>query len=127
MLAYLIDTNILIDHLREYKSILSFIKECLVKNYRLKISVITRAEIKAGQSMKEPKQAKKAELLLSIFDVVCLDSLIADKAGNLKRKYSINIIDAIIAATALITNSVLLTRNTKHFKDISNLKIKSIL
>ncbi len=127
MASYLLDTNILVDHLRKYKSILPFVQKCRSQKCVLRISAITRAEIQAGQTVNHPLQAKKVEALLSIFDTVPLDELIADQAGALKRKHDSNIVDAIIAASAIFTESILLTRNTKHFQKISGLKIKSAL
>lgn len=127
MVSYLLDTNILVDHLRKYKSILPFVRKCQSQDCVLRISAITRAEIQAGQSVNNPLQAQKAKELLSIFNLVPVDELIADKAGELKRKHGLNIIDSIIAASSILTESILLTRNIKHFQNIPNLKIKSAL
>jgi hypothetical protein len=41
----------------------------------------------------------------------------------LRRKYKIKLPDAIIAATALYTNSTLITRNIKDFSKIKDLNI----
>lgn len=125
MKSYLFDTNILIDHLRRHKSILSFVRQCQSDGFLLRISAMTRAEIKAGQSIEHLAQAQKAENLLSIFTLIPIDKEIADQAGELKRKFSLNLIDAIIAASAILTESILITRNTKHFLNIPELKIKS--
>ena len=55
-----------------------------------------------------------------------LDQNIADLAADLRRMYRIKTADSIIAATAIFTGTMLVTRNIKDFKNIEGLKIKNI-
>jgi len=48
--------------------------------------------------------------------------LIADTAIDLRKKIDIRLPDAIIAATGIINNLTLITRNENDFKGISKLK-----
>ena len=58
--------------------------------------------------------------------VIELESAIKIKAAEIRKLYKIKLPDAIIAATSLIYNLTLITRNTKDFEDIEGLKILNI-
>lgn len=52
--------------------------------------------------------------------------LAAARRGEARRKnYSLKIADSAIAATALFTGSILLTRNVKDFRRVPELKLQS--
>lgn len=55
--------------------------------------------------------------------IIPLDNSIADKAIELKRKTNIKLADAVIAATALMNNLSLATRNKEDFKDLEGLEV----
>ncbi|MDP3734847.1 MAG: PIN domain-containing protein [bacterium] len=52
------------------------------------------------------------------FVLLGLDATSARKAGMLKRDYRTPFADAIVAATALIYNLPLVTRNVRHYQPI---------
>jgi len=56
----------------------------------------------------------------SIFE---LTEEVADSCIDLRKKYKTKLPDAIIAATALVYEFTLITRNVSDFKNIKNLKI----
>ena len=123
--SMLIDSDILIDHLRKEKKALDFLDDETGRETLLFLSVISRAEIYAGLRKGEE------ESINSLFEVIApvnIDSSIADKAGEYLKKFSkshaLNIGDAIIAATASEMGLILATRNIKHYpmKDISVVK-----
>ena len=58
--------------------------------------------------------------------IVSLDLLIAETAAQLKRNYKLKLADTVVAASALITGASLITRNTRDFKKIKNLKLIEI-
>jgi len=60
---------------------------------------------------------------LSLFKTVDVTFAIAEKAGELRRKYSTNPIDSIIAATAISNNLKLVTCNISHYQIIEGLTI----
>jgi len=66
---------------------------------------------------------KKAERFVSYADVVNIDNEVAGRAVELMRGKSANLADAVIAATALINEYTLLTRNIDDFKKIKGLKL----
>lgn len=52
-----------------------------------------------------------------------LDELIILKAIEIRRMYRTKLPDAIITAAVLINELILISRNTKDFKNISGLKV----
>ena len=123
--SLLIDTDVLIDHLRKEKRALRFLAEELEKNSLIFVSVISRVEILAGIRKGED------DIVNSLFEIlipVNVDISIADRAGEYLRKYSkshaTSIGDALIAATSKEMSLMLITRNVKHYpmKDITILK-----
>ena len=123
--SLLIDSDILIDHLRKERKALDFLDTEIEKGRLLFLSVISRAEVYAGIRKGEEEIVSGLFVIITPINV---DAAIADKAGEYLRKYSkshaLNIGDAIIAATAGEMELSLVTRNVKHYpmKDIAVLK-----
>lgn len=116
MADYLLDSNVLILHLREDPRATGLLTQW-AKRHALYISVITRTEILAG--MRPSEEVTTAELLTSLISLP-VDSAIADEAGRLiyrhaRRGLHISFPDALIAATALLHELTLVTTNVKHF------------
>lgn len=82
------------------------------------ISAITEAELFAGRTMRDAESVERTELLLSVFEIVSVNSGVAREAGRLKREYDCSLPDALIAATAILLGAELITRNERHFKMI---------
>jgi predicted nucleic acid-binding protein len=55
--------------------------------------------------------------------IIELEQPIKIKTADIRKQYNLKIPDAIIAATALINNLTLITRNTKDFEKVEGLKI----
>lgn len=124
---YLIDTNIIIDQLRGFKSIVDYLQHSEdSKDFVIFISVITELEIYSGKSMDNSDHQKVADSLLGSMLKIPIDSETAKYAGKIKRKYKSNFPDALIAATAIANNCTLVTRNAKHFQGISKLKLHKL-
>ena len=102
---YLLDTNILIYYwkgeipLSEVKNIEDILKRSLI------ISIITKIE------------------LLGHSKVLPVDDDLADLTIELRRNSNIKLADALIAATALLNDLVLVTRNEEDFAMIDDLTI----
>jgi len=119
---FLIDTDVLIDFLRGLKEARDFLFR-LRKEGKLLISVINVAEIYSGKEIKNFAKRKIIDQFLSEFEIVSLDENLAKRAGEIKLDYQLPFADAIVAATAINTQSILVTRNIKHFSKIKNLKL----
>jgi len=121
---YLIDSDILIDFLRGLNKTQGFLFK-LRKEGKLLISVINVVEIYSGKEIKNLKKREIIEHFLSEFEIIPLDENLAKLAGEIRLNYHLPFADAIVAAIAIYTGSILVTRNIKHFSQVKNLKLKS--
>ena len=111
---YLIDTDILIEHLRGKINISSIVGN--FSNNIYYISVISIAEI---YSFLFTQEYQAVDELIRIMTVINIDSLVSKTAGKYRMLYykshNLTIPDALIAATAKINGLALITRNIRHF------------
>lgn len=115
-MSVLIDTSVLIDVLRGDRAAGKVLVQAR-KAGPLYASEITRLEVLAGM---RPAEQSATLALLSSVTWYPLDSRVAEVAGELGRQWlpgnrGIDSADLAIAATAVILDVVLLTRNVKHF------------
>jgi predicted nucleic acid-binding protein len=127
MSNYLLDTGIIIRHLRGKKPIVQLLRG-LGKQSQLAVASITRLEVRVGMRQDEQFLTSK---LLSRFQTYPLDHTIADRAGDFVRwanqnQQALAIPDAIIAATATQHQLTLVTLNTKDFDFLPNLALYPI-
>ena len=108
MVNALFDTNILIDYLNGVKHA----KTELARYSDKSISVITWMEVLVGATT-ETEPAIRA--FLNQFSSLPIDNHISDLAVSIRKKYKIKLPDAIVWATAIANNRLLVTRNTKDF------------
>jgi len=108
----LVDTNVCIDHLEGVKR--------LPRRGRLAYSVITRAELLAGGQAHEAAVRR----LLAGMDEVIVDRRVADRAGELRR-VGLRMPDALIAATGLVHQMTVLTRNLADFRKAPGLRVRA--
>jgi predicted nucleic acid-binding protein len=115
------DTNAIIDYLGNKISPagMEFMSEVI--NTNPQVSVITKIEILGFNAPEEYYR------LLAHFmdDVMILDltGKIVETCIDIRKTHHIKLPDAIIAATALVYNFVLITRNVPDFKNIPNLHL----
>src|SRR3989338_6418149 len=79
-----------------------------------------------SSSLLTSQDIAEIDMLLASVSIVPLDSQIARIGAKLRREYRLKTPDSIVAATALFTNSTLLTRNIKDFKRISGLPVQAV-
>ena len=125
MAKFLLDTNILIDHLRGEPQATAFLQDVGTGRVRASISVITESEILASRTLSR-KQLRDIEALLATLPKLAVTSRVARTAARLQRTYPIDLPDALIAATAHIANASLVTRNVKHFRSIKELHLHAL-
>lgn len=110
-MKYLLDSVILIDHFNGIRQATEFISEHAAA---CGLSVITRAEVLTGFTQASEDLARP---LLNAFPTLPLTTDIADTAAELRRDRRWKLPDAIQAAFAKHHELILVTRNTKDFKD----------
>jgi predicted nucleic acid-binding protein len=117
---YLLDTNTIIDFCN---SKLPENAKKLLTGIEPSISVITQIELFA--SAKIPQQEKlKLEAFVDICTVYdSINANIVAKTIAIRQQHKTKLPDAIIAATALVYDLVLISRNTSDFKNVQGLKV----
>lgn len=110
----LVDTDVFIDHLRGAVAIKP-------GRHRLHYSVVTRAELFAGNTA-----TNLSTQLLAPFKELNVDRAVAERAGRIAREFGVRLPDALIAATALEHGLGLVTRNVKDFVAVRGLRIRSL-
>jgi predicted nucleic acid-binding protein len=126
----ILDTNIIIDHLRSSgsrRSALLEISESYPKTI-LAVSLVSVQELYEGQSTLHSEKEKDLLATLSPLKLLPYTYDIAKLAGAIARdsKRSIELADAAIAATAILNNAQLYTKNLKDFQEIPNLELFSL-
>ncbi len=117
---YILDTNTVIDYVGDKLPQDSVLAMDKIVNDEFNISIIVRIEALGFNG--EEAEMQKLKEFLSLAKIYYVDDLIADKTIDLRKTYrKLKLGDAIIAATALVNNLTLISRNTKDFEDISGL------
>lgn len=119
---YLFDTNILIYYFADAIPApeLNRIEEILKTSFH--VSIITKIEFFGFEKFSEDSFTREEEFF-GYATVIPLTDEIADIAIDLRKKCRVKLPDAIIAATCILNNFTLITRNEKDFAGISELKI----
>ncbi len=114
--SYVIDSDVLIDHLRGYSAALDFIDSLILDGAEVCFSVISEAEI---YSNVQPGEEASILALFGALTRLNVNGVIARKAGEYRALYrpshGMALPDALIAATAFVHQSALITRNTRHY------------
>lgn len=127
-MKYLLDTNVIVEHLRGKRSIeVSFVKTGSA------ISIITQAELFYGayKSKKPEENLRKIKEMLDDLRIAILPLTedVLDNYGKTKTELEakgqrLDEFDLLIVATALSLDLILVTGNIKHFQRISQLKLR---
>ncbi len=130
-MIYLLDTNVISETVRHKpdSKVISWLKSIDPSFFSL--SVITLGEIRKGTEKLHDGQRKQKliqwleiELLQTFQDrIIPITAEVADKWGYVSSTCNIAAVDGLIAASALVHNQRLVTRNVKDFKDIPGLEI----
>ena len=97
--------------------------ESLFGKENVLFSAITETELIAGQSCENNDIKNKVLQMLNSFHKREVTNRVALVAGDLCRRYGVDLPDGIIAATAIINKSELFTKNLKDFQKIEGLKV----
>lgn len=123
-----LDTNIVIDHLRcrgKKKSALDRLNEQFSRD-EMGISMVTIQELYEGGSTLNPDREEELVVLVGSLKIFPYSYEVAKKSGemarDLERKRPIEIPDAAIAATCLVNHCQLATFDKKDFIGIEGLE-----
>lgn len=120
----LIDTDFLIDAGRGIAQAIECLDE-IRANSALAISVVTQLKLMVG--CRNKTELRKLDKFLKQVQVLRINEAISDKAVELLRQYRLShgllIADSLIAATALVMDVPLKSKNQSDFKAIAGLKL----
>lgn len=122
----ILDTNIIIDHLRlEQKQKDSQLMKIAKQKPKevLALSIISVQELYEGRSTQDSQKEQYLLATISPLKILPYTYEVAQLAGEIARDLNrpIELADAAIAATAILNGSSLLTTNKKDFTGIKNL------
>jgi hypothetical protein len=122
MSRFLLDSDVIIWHLRGRKEITEMLRD-LQRSGLPACSALSVLEVQLGVKKGEEEQTDRFLKSLRIFDV---NMEIASKAAQLIRRYkargvTLDLPDSVIAATCILHELILVTYNTKHYP-ISEIK-----
>ncbi len=124
----LLDTNIIIDHLRKKQEAKELLQRLLIEGATFYCCDIVVTEVIAGMRASEEKETRD---FFNDLEYMPTAYPAAYQAGKIKYSLSrkgvtISTTDALIAAVAKSHDLSLITNNRKDFQSIENLKIVSI-
>lgn len=119
---YLIDSNVIIDYtaLRLSEKGSNFVEDLFDTDFL--ISVATKIEVLGFSDV--PNKLLAMEEFVNSATTLSLDDAVTNQTIQLRREYKkLKLGDAIIAATALVYDLVVISRNVSDFKNINGLQI----
>ena len=124
MQKVVVDSDVVIDHLRSRSEILNAIAVGFSSGkIRVFIPSIVLTEISTGADTRDSKKLALIEKFLQRFEFLLADWTISQKSGFLMRDYpTLSLADAIVAASTLEIGGKLATKNLKDFRQIRELK-----
>ena len=124
-MSFIADTDVLIDFLRDRGDEARRI-EFELKTGRLCTTSVSAFELWVGA--RSPQEKAAVGTLLSATSIFPLDASAANTAGEIFRNLeskgiTIGMADSLIAGICLHRDSILITRNKKHFSRVDGLKL----
>ena len=130
-MSYLLDTNVISETIKKSpnEQVLKWLSS--IESTQFSLSALTVGEIRKGIE-RLVDESKKQQIiqwleidLMKQFNgrVIPIDARVADKWGYICSRITIPAVDALIAASAIVHNLKVVTRNTKDFEKIVGLEI----
>ncbi|NET00801.1 MAG: type II toxin-antitoxin system VapC family toxin [Sphaerospermopsis sp. SIO1G2] len=128
---YLLDTNICIAIIKGNENVISHFHEKYESCY---LSTLVLAELYKGVycSSKVERNLDNLQKFASLLPIIDFDEKAAVEFGKIQNQLKkigkpTGQLDALIAAMAICHDSILVTDNTRHFENVSNLIIENWL
>jgi predicted nucleic acid-binding protein len=120
----LVDTDVLIDVLRQAETTISILKSATITASPI-ISAVTQMELIVG--CRNAVELRNLDRFLQSFEIVVISEAISSQAVKLLHQYRLShgllIPDALIAASAVVTGYSLLTKNQRDYRFIGGLDL----
>jgi predicted nucleic acid-binding protein len=125
----LLDTNVLIDAERGLPSAAEFLRSQIGED--IAISLITYGELLQGTLWNEhaPTAIHRMMQTIDAFELLTVSKVVMERAMFIrgerrKSGETLSLADVLIAATAIESRRVLITRNLRHFERIAGLNLE---
>jgi len=117
----LLDSNIIIYAVQPENA---FLAELIAGN-SVAVASVTKIEVLGFHlwATLDPERQRWIERIMSAVSVLPLDDAVTDRTILLRRHHRIRLGDAIVAATALVHELPLVTRNTDDFEYVTGLQL----
>jgi tRNA(fMet)-specific endonuclease VapC len=130
--SFLLDTNILSAHLRRPAGLAHRFFQHAGRLYASSVSLAELYDWANGRRDPDPLRASiqrllKHEVSLIPFDADCAEEFGRVRAGLRPRGISVDNMDLLIGATALVYDLTVVTHNTRHFRHIPGLRVENWL
>jgi predicted nucleic acid-binding protein len=120
-MRWLLDSNVLIDALAGLPHGRRVLREARNRpEVWVVFSAITRIEVLGFPNLDGPQEAA-IRSLLNEFDEVPISNAVVEQTILIRKAVRIKVPDALIAASALVTQAILVTRNTSDFARVAGL------
>ncbi len=120
----IVDTDILIDAGRNVNEAINCLQQ-IEDDYSLAISSITQMELIIG--CRNKNELNSIDKFLNRFEIIQLDEQISDTAVDLLKRYRLShgllIADALIAATAIVSDFQFASKNQRDYHFIEDLQL----
>lgn len=121
-MKYLYDTNIFIRHVVNDPDFTQYFTPDFLIDNQIIISQIVRIELLSYSQLSQTEEFV-LQNLFNEFEVINLNYEIENKTIEIRKKYKLKLADALIAATAILEEAILVTNNKKDFEKIRELNI----
>jgi predicted nucleic acid-binding protein len=121
-MAFILDTNIVINYLDASLPVSGMKMLDKIVDDEPIISVITKMET-LGFKFKSISEENTMETFINASTILEVSNLVVNKTIVIRKNKKINLPDAIIAASAIVFDLTLITRNVNDFKNIEGLKL----
>lgn len=122
---YTLDTNTIIYYSQRIPSVITTVERLFADDALIYISTITELELFSFTAL-DAVVLQQLEQFLTTVVIVPVDSHLARIAAYLRRQYRLKTADSAIAATALLTHTTLVTRNTRDFQAVDTLSLLAV-
>ena len=123
-----LDTDIIIDYLKETKETENLMKKLFNKFDEIVLTTVTIYELLVGVEYLGGKDRDDVETVIRNSSILLLDEIASREAAKItaelkKSGQQIGIADELIAAICKTYNTCLLTKNIGHFQRVRDLKV----
>jgi predicted nucleic acid-binding protein len=116
---YLIDTNVIIDN---FGNKLTDKGKKLLYSIDVIVSAVTKIEVLGWMNATE-KQLQPLYAFMEMATVLPISEAVIEKTIEIRQSKRIALGDALISATAIVHNLIIISRNTSDFKNIDGLQV----